>query len=173
MGLDYTGERLEAKEFDGCNFEQCKLVDCVLDRCAFFDCVFERCLLSPIEFLKCSFVDARFSDCKLIGVDWTMSADARGLSFTNCLMNYSTFNAMKLKGLKLLKCTCKEVEFTNSDLTNGDFEGTDFEKSIFSQSNLTNANFLGAINYWIDPRANIVKRARFSLPWCAFSSQIT
>lgn len=64
----------------------------------------------------------------------------------------------------MINCEAKEVDFTETDLSEGTFGGTDFERSIFSKTNLTKANLKGAVNYSIDPRYNIIKKAHFSLP---------
>ena len=164
VGLIITGEWIRSKEFEDCRFESCRFTECNFFECAFLECRFEDCLMSATQVSGCSFIDAQFTECKLVGIDWTQGSNVRGLVFSKCTLDYSVFSPLKLKGLKLLNCVCKEADFREADLTDGNFEGTDFDRSVFSQTNLTNANFEEARNYSIDPRVNVLKRAKFSMP---------
>ncbi len=164
VGLTLTGEWIRSKEFEDCRFEKCRFTECTFFECAFLGCTFEGCLFSTVMLPGCSFIDTQFTEGKLIGLDWTQGSNVRGLVFSKCTLDYSVFSSLKLKGLKLLHCVCKEADFQESDLTDGDFEGTDFDRSVFLHSNLTNANFAEARNYSIDPRMNVLKRAKFSMP---------
>lgn len=164
VGLTMTGEWIRSKEFEDCRFEQCRFTDCTFFECAFLECQFSNCLLSGVKVPGCSLVAVQFSDCKLVGVNWTEASNFRGIVFTKCGLDFVVFHGIKHKGLKMLDCVCKEADFQEADLTDSSFENTDFEKSIFQHTNLTNANFTGARNYWIDPRNNVLKKARFSMP---------
>ncbi len=164
LGLTVTGEWIRSKEFEDCRFERCRFTECTIFECVFLECIFESCLLSAARVPGCAFIDVQFTACKFVGLDWTQASNVRQLVFSKSTLDYSVFSELKLKNLKLLNCVCKEADFQGADLTDGDFGGTDFERSVFSQTNLTNANFVEARNYSIDPRSNVVKRAKFSLP---------
>jgi len=56
--------------------------------------------------------------------------------------------------------------FLNTNLSETNFTETDLQETTFHNCNLSKANFCGAINYIIDPRFNIIKRAKFSFPDC-------
>lgn len=166
VDLALTGGWVRSKEFEDCRFVRCRFVECGFNECSFMECRFEGCLFSNVQIPGCSVIDTGFVECKLVGVDWTEGAklNLRGIQFSGCSLEFCVFSGLKLKGLKMLRCECKEADFRETDLTDGDFGGTNFEKSVFSRTNLTNANFAGARNYWIDPRDNVVKKAKFSLP---------
>jgi fluoroquinolone resistance protein len=164
VSLIVTSDWIRSREFEDCTFEKCRFVDCHFFECAFLECVFEDCLLSNVTVAECSIIDTRFDDCKIVGVDWTQTINFRAVQFEKCGLDFCIFRGMKVKGLAISNCECKESDFQEADLTDGDFKGTDFEKCLFRRTNLTNANFVEAQNYWIDPRDNIVKRGKFSLP---------
>lgn len=105
-----------------------------------------------------------FSKCKVIGCDWTKASQIQGLDFKDCQINYSNFAALKLPKIVMINCEANEVDFTETDLSDGSFGGTDFERSVFSKTNLTRANLTGAVNYFIDPRYNTLKKTHFSFP---------
>jgi len=57
--------------------------------------------------------------------------------------------------------------FVRTDLSEADFADSDLSDSVFQQADLSRVNFVGAYNYAIDPRANILIKARFNLPQAA------
>ena len=162
--LSCTAEKLQAKVFEECEFNNCTFTDCRLESCRFLNCKFNECNLSAIVPVNCQFIDVEFSKCKVIGVDWTKAQKIQGLSLLDCQLNYSSFKLLKLPKIKMVKCEAKESDFIETDLSEGDFRNTDFEKSTFFKTNLTNADFTGAINYFIDTKTNVLKKTRFSLP---------
>jgi uncharacterized protein YjbI with pentapeptide repeats len=115
-------------------------------------------------------VDAQFRRCKLIGVDWTQAGDEAvtrlpvTVSFDECVLDYGSFFGMSLHAAKLSGCSSREADFREADLTDADLSGSDFAESTFHHTNLSRADLRRARNYAIDPRANTVKKARFSLP---------
>ncbi len=163
-GLSLVRKTIAGKEFDTCIFVGCSFVECIFDECKFLDCTFDECMISTAQLTNSSFVNVRFVGCKVIGVDWTLASVLSELSFDGCVLNFSTFNSLKLKKLVLKRCECKEADFIETDLTDSDFEGTDLERSRFQRANLTRANFRGAQRYDIDLQQNNVKGAKFSMP---------
>jgi uncharacterized protein YjbI with pentapeptide repeats len=85
------------------------------------------------------------------------------VSFENCILNFSSFYGVKLKGSKFGNCTLQEVDFTAADLTNVTFADSDLLRSIFVESILERVDFTSAYNYTIDPELNRMKKAKFSL----------
>jgi uncharacterized protein YjbI with pentapeptide repeats len=48
-----------------------------------------------------------------------------------------------------------------ADLTNANFTSTELHHSLFVRTNLSQANFSEVIGFHIDPRNNVLKKARF------------
>jgi uncharacterized protein YjbI with pentapeptide repeats len=57
-----------------------------------------------------------------------------------------------------------ETDFFDVDLHEADFSHSDLKGSNFQKANLVKANFTGARNYFINPLANQIAKARFSSP---------
>ena len=157
-------ETLKSIEFENCEFVGCSLVECKIQKCKFLECKFFDCILSATNLVESRFRDVKFSKSKVIGIDWTKTAELSDLAFNECQINFSNFSMLKIPETKIVHCEAKEVDFTETDLQKSDFQNTDFEKSRFFKTNLSYANLRGAINYNIDINNNIIKQARFSLP---------
>lgn len=162
--------RFSSIEFSDCEFSGCSFSRCSFYRCRFSNCRFRNCDLGVIEVPNSRFVDVAFSDCRVTGVDWTRAGDVTdsrlplSISFERCVIDYSTFFGLQLKGSRLAECTVHEADFSEADLSEADCRKSDFTGSKFLHTNLTKADFTLATNYSINPAANIVKKARFSLP---------
>jgi uncharacterized protein YjbI with pentapeptide repeats len=169
-GLALPAETFADIEFEGCAFERSVFAGATFSRCRFRDCRFIGCDLSLLKVPNCRFTGVQFTESKLIGVDWTAAGDSEtarmllSLSFDGCVLDYAGFFGLSLREAKLARCTAKEANFTDADLRGADCRGTDFAAAVFLHTNLENANFLGARSYAIDPTANRVRGARFSLP---------
>jgi fluoroquinolone resistance protein len=168
--LSEQGVRFTSIEFTNCEFDRCSLGECVFYRCSFTHCRFHNCDLGVIQVPNSRFLEVEFSDCRVTGVDWTRAGDTTlsklplSVGFQRCLIDYSTFFGLQLKGSRFVECTAHEADFSEADLTEADCQKSDFAGSKFLHTNLTKANFVGAFNYGINPAANTVKQARFSLP---------
>jgi uncharacterized protein YjbI with pentapeptide repeats len=84
--------------------------------------------------------------------------------FENCVLNISSFYQMKIKKTKFINTSLQEVDFTNTDLNSSLFDKCDLAGAVFHNTILEKADFKTAYNYSIDPAANKIKKARFSLP---------
>ena len=164
LNLSLSNETIKSKEFEECEFNGCSFIACKFQKCKFIECKFNDCVISAINPVDSWITDVTFSKCKVIGCDWAKASQIHGFSFMDCQINYSNFAMLKLPKIKLTNCEAKEVDFTETDLSQGSFAGTDFDKSMFSKTNLTKADFRGAVNYYIDPRNNVLKQTHFSLP---------
>lgn len=163
------GRTLARASFSDCSFTKCAFGESTFSNCAFVNCLFQGCDLSVVKVPNTNWVNCRFVDSKVIGVDWTRAGGVRSelplsLAFEGCNVSYSSFFGLSVAGLVLERCIAYEVEFGEADLSDGVFTGTDFQGSAFHHTNLSRADLSGAKNYAIDPTANTVKGAIFSLP---------
>lgn len=163
-GIARRKTEVQEIEFFQCRFEGCQFLESVFRRCSFEQCTFEKCDLSIIRPLESRFIGVRFLKSKLLGVDWTLAARPATLAFRGCNVNHSTFQRLALPKLELAECTAREVDFTGANLTKADFTRTDLLGSRFVETNLTGADFSHATGYAIDPTANRLKKAIFTLP---------
>lgn len=162
--------RLASIEFSECVFDRCMFTEATFYRCVFRHCRVTGSEMSAVRLTNATLVDTHFSKTKIIGVDWTVAGANEvsrlllSVGFEECLLDLSSFFGLSLKETKLLRCSAKEVDFGEADLSGADCRETDFAESKFLHTNLEGANFIGATNYTIDPTANRVRHARFSLP---------
>lgn len=71
---------------------------------------------------------------------------------------------LNLKGIKIVECVAREVNFSDTNLTKADLRSTDFSGSRFINTDLTSADFSNATNYSINPAHNKLKKTKFTLP---------
>jgi len=164
VGLTYTNQKIQDKEFENCVFEKCIFIECVFENCRFIDIIFSGCSISANKPYNSQYINVTFKDSKIMGFDWTKVKNVRSITFERCDISYSNFSFVKLPELKLLECISNEVNFNESDLTGGIFTKTDFYKSVFSNTNLSKADFRKAFNYGIDINFNKLTKVKFSLP---------
>ncbi len=168
--LVVQGRTLSGVDFSACVFDHCVFSECAFYRCSFTECQFRACDLSLAKVHGSRFTDVRFAASKLVGIDWTKAGDAvisklfLSVHFDDCLLSYSSFFGLTLPRSRFVGCTAREVDFRDADLTDADCAGTDFSASKFHHTNLTKADFRRATDYTIDPTANTIAKARFSLP---------
>jgi fluoroquinolone resistance protein len=163
-GLQLGEETVTGVTFEECVFENCSFISTKLEACRFLTTTFTGCVLSAVMPLNSRFDEATFKQCKVIGIDWTRTAETRKLRFADCQLNYSNFRFLKLPGLRMERCEVKDADFIEARLKGASFAKSNLEKTRFFKTDLTEADFRGASNYSIDPAANTVKKARFSLP---------
>jgi uncharacterized protein YjbI with pentapeptide repeats len=167
--LEMEGDTIDSKEFYDCHFIQCNFRNTQLINCTFRDCTFEYCDLSLAKPEKSHFQDIRFEKSKMVGIDWSLASLQKSklnyrLSFLHSDISFSLFLNLNCKGISIVECKAKEVDFTEADLSNAILTKTDFEGATFFNTNLDNADFSHAINYMINICNNKVKNARFSFP---------
>ena len=168
-GLSIDGNTFYAGEFTSCKFINCSFQETVFERCRFASCLFSNCDLSLSKIPGTVFVDTSFEASKIIGVnwaqaDWPETAVGTPIKFSKSALNHSTFIGLRLQGLRVLDCTAVNVDFREADLSQADFSGSDLSESLFLHTNLSQADLSQARNYLIDPGANDLKKAIFSLP---------
>ena len=164
-GLNSNNNRsIHLKEFYDCTFKNCACIENDFIGCRFVDCVFEECDLSIVKVKRCVFRGVTFKDTKIIGVNWTESAIPVSVDFFDSVISYCNFMGLNLKGIRIIRCTAKEVNFVETNLTQASCKFTDFSGSQFLNTNLTRADFSDAKNYSISPDSNLLKKTKFSLP---------
>jgi fluoroquinolone resistance protein len=168
--LDYENEDLRGKEFHHCKFVQCNLKGVDFSKAVFNDCKFEKCDLSLIKIEKTVFQDLLVGQSKMVGIDWTISGLQKKpklhnrLTFIGSDISFSLFIDCNLRGISIMECKAKEVDFSGADLCDSKLIKTDFERATFFGTNLGNADFTNAVNYLINVCDNKVTKAKFSFP---------
>ena len=162
--LSFIDMNLAEHVFEDCVFINCDFKSVVLDKSRMIDCRYEACDLSNISLTSATMRGLAFVNCKLLGVQWPQVEQLVNLSFTECNLNYCNFVGMKLKKIVFNKCFLREVDFSHSDLAESDFREANLLNARFNGSSLLKADFRRAIDYQINPLANKIQGARFSLP---------
>lgn len=165
----YAGRQVVRREFDRCAFADCAFTETAFSLCRFRDCIFKECDLRLAQLRGSTFVNTRFEKSKVTGVDWTVTTWPDGglftpVHFNECDISLSSFFGLNLKKTQIIRCTAKEVNFSEADLTQADCTFTDFAESHFLHTNLTEADFTHATNYTIAAGTNTLKKTKFSLP---------
>ncbi len=161
--IDFTDQSLPNGEYENCHFSNCIFNGCDLSEIAFSNSDFENCDLSNAQLKGTAFRDARFSHCKLLGLSFEIcNPFLLAISFTNCLLDYSSFNQLSIKNTCFVGCQLQEVDFTEADLSGANFKEANLYKTIFENTQLQDADFRTAVHFSIDPSRNAVKGARFS-----------
>jgi fluoroquinolone resistance protein len=93
------------------------------------------------------------------------NCDPFGLTvgFDNCILNHSSFYKTKLKKTRFAGSKLQEADFTDCDLTSAVFDKCDLTNAKFENTIIEKADFRSSFGYSIDPAANRIKKARFSL----------
>jgi fluoroquinolone resistance protein len=161
--LNYSGTVI-VEEFEECTFKSCDLSSANLSNSVFIDCVFEDCNLSMVTVKNTAFKTVAFKNCKLLGINFgDCNTFLLAFFFSDCLLNLASFYKLKLKGTKFRNCKFTEADLTEADLSASLFDNCDLSGTIFANTILEKADFRTAFNYSIDPSANRVKKARFSM----------
>ena len=166
-GIDAAGESFSEIVFENCIFQQCNFSEVRFYKCKFVDCAFSASNLSNLSIDYSKFFDVSFKESKLVGVNWTKADWPRfnsnaPISFSECIINDSSFFNLSLSELVLEHCKAQDVDFRNCTLSKARFCYTDLTNSLFFKTNLREADFSEAENYDIDIFNNDIKTAKFS-----------
>ncbi len=167
LSLDH--KIIENKTFDRCKFSSLSSIETTFRSCKFIECAFVHSNLSASVMTNTSFIETEFEECKLIGINWTQAkwplVKLRSpFSFYKSDISQSSFFGLNMNSIIIEECKAHDVDFREADLSDGRFVLTDLEKSLFLHSNLYSADFTEAINYFIDPNENDIRKAQFSMP---------
>jgi uncharacterized protein YjbI with pentapeptide repeats len=83
--------------------------------------------------------------------------------FKECILDFSKFYTLKIKGTSFVDCSIIAVDFMSTDLTEVVFDNCDLYRSEFIKAIAIKANFKTSYNYTIDPTKTKIKKAVFSL----------
>jgi fluoroquinolone resistance protein len=166
-GINFSGQEIAAKEFDGCTFKDCDFSEATFKRCNFVDCEFTRCNLSLVSVAYSKFSDTAFHESKLIGINWTKASwstlvFSSPIKFYKSIVSDSSFYGLSLQEIVFDECKAHNVDFREGDFSHACFTYTDLSGSFFNNTNLTGADFSEATDYDIDIYQNEIKRAKFT-----------
>jgi len=151
------------KDFERCTFNDCDFTECDFLGVAFTDCTFISCNFSEAKINYVALRDAQFTNCDFTNVNFSM-VDSLLLSvhFRDCVMDYSKFYTLKIKGTTFSNCSLIAVDFMNSDLSAVIFDNCNLHKAVFIDTIANNADFCTSYNFSIDPEKNKLRKAKFS-----------
>lgn len=150
--------------FEGCEFKGLDFSDYNLKSVSFLDCKFAGCNMANQSMVNTDMRDVVFESCNLIGINWCSLKRFENAKFINSKLNFSTFQALKLKKIEITGCVALDVDFSEADLTSSDFSRTQLGGANFERANLTMADFRSSTDYIFDLRTARIKGARFSYP---------
>lgn len=166
---DRSKESIVGHQYDQCVFTNCRFTETVFKACAFQDCEFINCDLSLMKVADSVFSNNLIRDSKAVGINWAAIRVPgvkvhNPVEFTGSQINYSVFQGLDLRKVRMIDCQARDVSFEEADLSGANLGQSDFANAVFRRTNLEKADFTGAVNYGIDIRNNRVAGARFSLP---------
>jgi uncharacterized protein YjbI with pentapeptide repeats len=162
--ITYGERELNLKEFECCIFNHCDFSQCNFIGVVFIDCTFNDCILSGAKINHVALRTVLFNRCKIEEVNFAMCDKLIfEVHFKECIMDFSKFYTLKIKGTTFLDCSIIAVDFMNTDLTEVVFDNCDLYRSEFSKANLSKANLKTSYNYTIDPTKTKIKKATFAL----------
>jgi uncharacterized protein YjbI with pentapeptide repeats len=151
------------KDYERCTFTNCDFTQCDFLGTAFTDCVFVSCNFNEAKINYVSLRDAQFTNCNFTGVNFSMVDSLLfSVTFTNCVLDYSRFYTLKIKGTLFSNCSITAADFMQTDMTDVVFDNCNLHKSVFSGTIANKADFSTSYNFVIDPEKNKLKKAKFS-----------
>jgi uncharacterized protein YjbI with pentapeptide repeats len=149
--------------FEGCSFTGCNFSEADLSEMIFMDCVMDTCNLSLAKLQGTGFQNVELKDCKLSGLNFGECNNfSFSANFSNCILDYTVWYKLRIKGTKFIGCSLSGADFTEADLTNAVFRNCNLNRAAFSRTLLKGADFRSAYNFTIDPETNSLAKARFS-----------
>lgn len=164
IDADFSSTTLFDNSYERCTFTNCDFVECTLDSCNFDNCTFISCNLSILKIKDSTFRNVKFKNSKMVAINWSKASIPISIGFDNCIINNSSFYQLDLRKIGITDCTAKNVDFEGTNLQGAILYNTDFEGSSFIKTNLQFADFSTSKNYYIDPRNNNIRKAKFSIP---------
>ena len=162
--LNYDEKEVNLKEFECCTFNNCDFSKCIFIGVTFIDCTFNNCIFSGAKINHVALRTVYFNNCKIIDVNFAMCNKLIfEIHFKECVLDFSKFYTLKIKGTTFVDCSIIAVDFMSADLTEVVFDNCDLYRSEFGKANANKANFKTSYNYTIDPKTTKIKKAVFSL----------
>lgn len=161
---DFTQNPLPKGEYEDCTFNNCDFANNPLSEIKFINCDFNGCNLSLAILDGTAFQNVSFKDCKMLGLRFdACNGFGFSVSFDNCQLNHSSFFKTKIKKTVFRDSQLEETDFSNADLTLARFDNCNLSHAVFNHSILEKTDFRSSFNYIIDPEANRIKKAKFSI----------
>jgi len=163
--INFNQKALPRGEYENCQFLNCDFSEHNFSDYTFADCDFNGCNLSLAKLSKTAFRDVRFTACKMLGLHFEQcNGFGLAFSFSDCVLNDSSFYQTKIKKSVFRNCQLHAADFTETDISENVFDNCDLQHATFDNTNLEKADLRTAFNYHIDPEMNRIKKAKFSLP---------
>lgn len=162
-GQIYGIDDIIYKDFERCTFKNCDFTACNFQGVAFTDCVFISCNFVEAKINYVALREAVFTNCDFTGVNFAMVDSLLfSVEFKDCILDYTKFYTLKIKGTTFINCSLIAADFMKSDLTEVVFNNCNLHKSIFIDAIANKADFTTSFNFSIDPEKIKLKKARFS-----------
>ena len=163
-GVVYSENGISYKEYENCIFIDCDFTQCIFLAASFIDCKFVNCNFNGAKINHTSLRTVYFNKCKISNVNFAMiDKFIFEIHFKDCILDFSKFYALKLKGTTFTNTSLVAVDFMAADLSEVEFENCDLYRSEFDKANVSKTNFKTSYNYTINPESTKIKKAIFSL----------
>lgn len=154
-GLDLRGGRIERVELVDCLIQDSQLSEATLESCSLEDVTFRRCDLAVLQLGGTAFRGVRFEECKVTGLDWSRAQDLTfEVSFTDCVLDFSSFVGIRLKGLRIDGGRAHNVVFADCDLRDAKLRHVDLAGAQFTGNDLRGTDLSTSANVTLEPRTN-------------------
>ena len=155
---------IENTQYENCEFSAIQFNSHQLRGVLFNDCHFLNCNLANQDLMNTTIARASFNACNMIGINWCNLKRAEDLQFKECKINFSSFQGLKLKKIRVEKCQALDVDFSSCDLSGGIFAHSNLAGSNFNAALFENADFRWAKDYLFDLRKAKVKGVKLTMP---------
>ena len=163
-GVVYSENGISYKEYENCIFIDCDFTQCIFLAASFIDCKFVNCNFNGAKINHTSLRTVYFNKCIISNVNFAMiDKFIFEIHFKDCILDFSKFYALKLKGTTFVNTSLVAVDFMAADLSEVEFENCDLYRSEFDKTNASKTNFKTSYNYTINPENTKIKKAIFSL----------
>lgn len=160
----FEPDAIKHTEFEKCHFERCDFSQCDFLAVSFIDCVFSRCNFNGAKINYIALRTASFHHCTMKDINFAMCDKLLfDIAFHYCVLDFSKFYTLKLKGTSFVQCSLIAVDFMSADLTEVVFDHCDLYRAEFAKAIANKANFKTSYHYSIDPEKTRLKKAVFSL----------
>lgn len=160
----YSQGILDHTDFEGCVFNHCTFTDGTFVGVTFIDCTFNNCNFNNAKINYVAFRTVSFNKCKIKEVNFAMCDKLIfEIHFKDCILDFSKFYTLKIKGTTFINCSIIAVDFMATDLTEVLFDHCDLYRSEFDKAIANKADFSTSYNYIIDPEKTKIKKAIFSM----------
>ena len=163
-GITYGENEISYKEFENCTFTNCDFTKCVFMATTFIDCSFNNCNFNATKINHTCLRTVFFNKCKISDVNFAMiDKFIFEIHFKDCILDFSKFYALKMKGFTFTNTSLVAVDFMGADLSEVVFENCDLYRSEFDKAIANKTNFKTSFNYTINPAKTKIKKAIFTL----------